>query len=158
MHPFIKPNHSVLLDSNLLMVYLVSQLGQGEIERNKKTRNFTTEDGETLQLLLRQFGQMITTPHILAEVTNLLDWITGEKRVQVFAQLATFIEQVDEHYLPAKQIIVSPAFIKLGLTDASLFELIRQKDTVLLTADLDLYGFAVGYHLSALNFNHFRNF
>lgn len=78
-HPFIDRNSKVLLDSNLLTILLVAQLGDGEIEHN------------------------------------------------------------------------------LGLTDACLFELIQHEKTVLLTADLDLYGFAVGYHLPAINFNHLRN-
>lgn len=157
MHPFIDRNSKVLLDSNLLTIFLVAQLGAGEIERNKKTRNFTSEDAQILQAILEQFEAVITTPHILAEVTNLLDWVTGEKRLLLFNLLANFIQQVDEKYLSAKHITFSPAFIKLGLTDACLFELIQQEKTVLLTADLALYGFAVGYHLPAINFNHLRN-
>ncbi len=149
---------NLLLDANLLTVYIVSQLGNGEIEKNKKTRNYTTEDAYLLCEFISSFRAIVTTPHVLTETANLLDWIKDEHRKKVFSYLTNFIQQVDEYYLQAKQICPSPAFLRLGLTDAMLIELCQQQDLVLLTADLPLYHFAIGQNLSAINFHHLRQF
>jgi len=156
-HPYISKNKQVLLDANLLTVLIVSQLGAGEIELHKKTSQFTTEDGVLLMQLLKRFKKTITTPQVITETANLLDWMQGKKREVAFGLLRTFVHQVDEYCLSSKSVSDSIAFLKLGLTDAALYELTRSKQLVLLTVDLDLYGFVVGHKLEAINFNHFRN-
>lgn len=70
-----------------MTVWLVGQLGVGEVEKNKRTRNFTSEDVEILDGILQQFFAIITTPHILTETTNLLDWVTGENRTKLWQML-----------------------------------------------------------------------
>ena len=75
-HPFISKRKIVLLDANLLMVLIVSQLGDGEIEAYKKTSNFTTDDGKLLLEVLQEFKQIVTTPQVITEVANLLDWMS----------------------------------------------------------------------------------
>lgn len=155
-HIYIKKSKQVLLDANLLTMYLVAQLGNGEVEKFKRTRAYTIDDAVILNKVLLGFGSILTTPHILAETANLLDWFHSTKRQKLFAYLCQFIQMVDEQHLIAKQVIASPAFYKLGLSDATLFDLCHEQGCVLLTTDLDLYGFAVGYGLEAINFNHLR--
>lgn len=157
MHPYAKPNCLALLDTNLLTVLLVGQLGKGYIEKNKKTRNYSSDDFDLLVELLGNFKDIITTPHILAETTNLIDWVQGEHREILFAYLTNFIQTKQEIYMPAKDIVSSLAFISLGLTDAGLIELNKNKEVVLITTDLSLYAFSIGQGLKAINFNHIRN-
>lgn len=140
-----------------MTVWLVGQLGVGEVEKNKRTRNFTSEDVEILDGILQQFFAIITTPHILTETTNLLDWVTGENRTKLWQMLAIFIQKTEEIYVPASEAVLSPIFYRLGLSDSVLYALCEQRDFVLLTADLDLYGYTVGQKLPAINFNHLRN-
>lgn len=157
MHPYAKSNCLALLDTNLLTVLLVGQLGKGYIEKNKKTRNYSGDDFELLVELLANFKDIITTPHILAETTNLIDWVQGEHREILFAYLANFIQTKQEICISAKDIIHSMAFKPLGLTDAGLIELNKNKEVVLITTDLSLYVFSIGQGLKAINFNHIRN-
>ena len=145
-----------MLDANLLTMYLVAQLGDGEVESFKRTREYTTADARILDKALLGFHSIITTPQVLTETANLLDWFSNSKRQILFGFLSHFIVQMDEKYLAAKQIIISPAFIKLGLSDAALFDICHVDKCVLLTADLDLYGFAAGHGIEAINFNHLR--
>ncbi|STZ63610.1 Uncharacterised protein [Moraxella lacunata] len=157
MHFYANSAHVALLDTNLLTVLLVGQLGVGSIEKNKKTRQYTSDDFILLNDLLSQFKDIITTPHILAETVNLIDWVQGEHRQILFAYLADFISQKQEIYLSAKDIIKSPAFIHLGLTDGAIFELAKDTHTVLITADLPLYAFGVNHGIKTINFNHIRD-
>lgn len=138
-------------------MYLVAQLGEGEVENFKRTREYTTADAKMLDNTLQGFKAIITTPQVLTETANLLDWFRDGKRELLFSYLSNFIDRIDEKYLPSKQIIVSPAFVKLGLSDAALFDICHVDKCVLLTADLDLYGFAAGHGIEAINFNHLRH-
>lgn len=157
-HPYIYKSKQVLLDANLLTMYLVAQLGDGEVESFKRTREYTTIDAKILDKTLLGFKSIITTPQVLTETANLLDWFKDAKRQVLFSYLSQFVIKVDEKYLPAKQIIASPAFIKLGLSDAALFDICHLDNCVLLTADLDLYGFAAGHGIEAINFTHLREY
>lgn len=157
-HYYIDKSKRVLLDANLLTMYLVAQLGDGEVEKFSRTRAYTTADAKILDKTLSGFKSIITTPQVLTETANLLDWFTGKKREILFGYLSQFVITVDEKYLTAKQIILSPAFIKLGLSDAALFDICHLDKCVLLTADLDLYGFAVGHGIEAINFTHLRKY
>lgn len=157
-HHYVDKSKNVLLDANLLTMYLVAQLGDGEVESFKRTREYTTADAQILDKTLLGFKSIVTTPQVLTETANLLDWFEGAKRQVLFGYLSHFIIQVDEKYLTAKQIIISPAFIKLGLSDAALYDICHLDKCVLLTADLDLYGFAAGHGIEAINFTHLRHY
>ena len=157
-HYYIDKSKRVLLDANLLTMYLVAQLGDGEVEKFSRTRAYTTADAKILDKTLLGFKSIITTAQVLTETANLLDWFTGKKREILFGYLSQFVITVDEKYLTAKQIILSPAFIKLGLSDAALFDICHLDKCVLLTADLDLYGFAAGHGIEAINFTHLRKY
>lgn len=157
-HHYIDKSKHVLLDANLLTMYLVAQLGDGEVEKFKRTQEYKTVDAKILDKTLLGFKSIITTPQVLTETANLLDWFSGAKRKQLFDYLSNFIVQIDERHLSAKRIIISPAFIKLGLSDAALFDICHLDKCVLLTADLDLYGFAAGHGIEAINFTHLREY
>lgn len=157
-HHYVDKSKNVLLDANLLTMYLVAQLGDGEVESFKRTREYITADAQILDKTLLGFKSIVTTPQVLTETANLLDWFEGAKRQVLFGYLSHFIIQVDEKYLAAKQIIISPAFIKLGLSDAALYDICHLDKCVLLTADLDLYGFATGHGIEAINFTHLRHY
>ncbi len=155
---YINESKKVLLDTNLLAMYLVGLLGIGEIEAFKRTQSYTTDDAEVLNNALLKFNSIITTPHVLAETANLLDWFNGKKRQKLFEYLTNYIDLVEEVHQPAEQIVLSPAFLKLGLSDASLFDICHKQNCVLLTDDLELYSFAGGHGIEAINFNYLRNY
>lgn len=157
MHLYATPYQLALLDTNLLAVLLVGQLGVGYIEKNKKTRNYTSDDFDLLAELLDSFKDIVTTPHILAETTNLIDWVTGKHRDILFAYLEYFIEKKQEIYFPAENIIENSVFNQLGLTDTGIIEVAKTNNFVIITSDLDLYNHSISQNLKAINFNHIRN-
>ena len=75
-------------------MYLVAQLGDGEVERFKRTREYTTADAKILDNTLSGFKSIITTPQVLTETANLLDWFEGAKRQVLFGYLSQFVSVV----------------------------------------------------------------
>jgi hypothetical protein len=71
--PLTAKNKGILLDANLLLALLVGSFGAGEVERFKRTRQFTTRDVVELHKIVKSFSWICTTPHVVAEVSNLLD-------------------------------------------------------------------------------------
>jgi hypothetical protein len=61
----------VLIDANLPVLYLVGSTNKSRIETFKLTQVYTVEDFELLERLIAYLGDIVTTPHILTEVSNL---------------------------------------------------------------------------------------
>ena len=63
---------SVLVDANLMLVFVVGSYEPLYVSKHKNTRGYSSEDFYLLRELLAQTHARITTPHILTEVSNLL--------------------------------------------------------------------------------------
>ncbi len=62
----------LLIDSNLLLLLFVGQYDPTRIQKFKRTDQFTVGDYELLADYVEQFRELVTTPSILTEVSNLL--------------------------------------------------------------------------------------
>lgn len=149
---------SILLDSNLLLLLLIGRLGHKEVENFKKTRNFTTEDAQLLENHIKGEKKFIITPHVVAETSNLIDWLDPSRKAAAYFSLSQYLQQAEEIYEPSKELIQTPVACKLGITDAALFQLTTQRGVELVTADLELYHWASNQKASAVNFHHLRHF
>lgn len=63
----------ILVDANLLVVLLVGKLGPEHLKncRATKSNSFTPDDYSLLVQGVAKFDKLVTTPHILTEVSNL---------------------------------------------------------------------------------------
>jgi hypothetical protein len=144
----------VLVDSNLLVLYLVGQVNQRRILNFKRTQNFTVEDFELLTRLMAWFGKLIATPHVLAQVSDLSD-LPG-KDLRRIRQLFRFaIEKIEEIYDSGRVLAANPIFERLGLTDAAIAT-VCSRGILVLTADVRLQLALQHRGADALNFNHVR--
>lgn len=110
----------LLLDSNLLLLYIVGQTDRNLVGSFKRTRSFTDADFRLLVLLTTLFESLVTTPHVLTEVNGLTNALTGSYRVDVRARLAADVAVLDERQVPAVSLVDTSAFKGLGLTDSAL--------------------------------------
>lgn len=154
--PYVSKHKGALIDTNLLTVIVVGALGAGEIEKFKRTNEYTADDVAGLDSLLASFGWLAATPSVIAETCNIIDWLAGKKRQAAFGSLATYVQQVKEHYIESRTLIETPVYFKLGITDAALFYFAKHENLVLITADLQLYGYASRMGVECINFNHIR--
>jgi hypothetical protein len=121
--------NGLLIDTNLLLLYLVGKTNPGRIANFKRTSRYTVEDFDLLGQIVEQFRTLVTTPHVLTELSNLRD-LQGEER---------------------------PAFRSgfLGLTDAAIASLSRHS-YLFLTDDLNLYLTLLERGVDAINFSYLQ--
>jgi hypothetical protein len=145
----------ILLDTNLLLLYLVGRFNPNLIAKFKRTRTFSEEDFETLVRLLALFTTKLTTPNILTEVSNLAGQLEDRARAECFEVLAHEIQLLDERYVPSEDAAKHTAFRKFGLTDITIISLAKDKPLVL-TEDLALCNYLLSQKVDAINFNNIR--
>jgi len=120
----------LLVDTNLLLLYLIG--------RNfKRTQAYTIEDFDLLERFMAEFKALITTPHVLTEVSNLGD-LHGPEREAFRSLFVRTVERSIEHYHESRSVVNESCFRRLGLTDAGISAL-ASHGFLFLTDDLDLY-------------------
>lgn len=135
----LKKIRRLLLDTNTLLLLYVGLFRQDVIPDFKRTKAFTREDFVLLTAVIGTFDVVVTTPHILAEVSNLSGHLTGDHREDYFALFAKEMAILEERHTGSATLSKEPCFNRLGLTDAGITQLARDEALVVLTADLDLY-------------------
>ena len=145
----------LLVDTNILLLYIVGSLSLDRIARHKRTGNFTAEDYRLLAGLLRRFGGIVLTPNVLSEVSNLLGHTDEQTRTALLTLLRTLVQDSEECYVASVEAVETREFLRLGLTDASILTLPIEELTVL-TDDVHLYLALQRRGVEAINFNHVR--
>jgi hypothetical protein len=148
---------AILLDANLLLLITVGMYDPGLIGR-KRLDTFSVDDFELLQAFLATFPQNLTTPHLIAEVSNLADQCVPKRQHRQFREfLREHFKQFDEHWMTSTELAGTEAFLRLGLSDAAVCQLAGQHQrTVVFSVDAELCMMLWNLGLSAENFNHRR--
>lgn len=147
----------VLLDTNLLLLYVVGAHDRDLIARFKRTAAFTSEDFQILTDTLDSFAHILTTPHILTEVSNLTGQFAEPLKQAVFRTFAAAIGMLTEFQTPARQISAHPAFPRFGVTDIAILHSSRG-ECLVLTDDFRLSQYLAHERIDVLNFNHLRSY
>ncbi len=143
-----------LLDTNLLLLWLVAKVDPLLVLQFKRVRMFSLEDLAILDSLLLPFRGLVTTPHILAETSNLVDQAPPQWRTALIRELRRFVEEQVEIFVPAKSVVERDDFKFLGLTDTALIAL--SHEIVIITKDFELAGRIEAAGGNVLNFNQYR--
>lgn len=146
---------SLLLDTNVLVLFVVGAVNRNRIESFKRTSQYTVADFDLLSRVLSQWPRQCTVPHVLAEVSNLTD-LRKTELVQARRILKETISVLDEVQLPSYRAADDLFFNTLGLTDAAIASVAREHDCSVLTDDLDLYLHLQRDGITAYNFTHLR--
>jgi rRNA-processing protein FCF1 len=145
----------VIVDTNLLLVYFVGTLDPRLVGSFKRTETFVLDDYRLLELLLRQFSRILTTPNILTEVSNLSRHEGEPTRSRFFTLLQSRTSSLNEEYIPSNEASQADSFVRFGLADACI-HLLAQRELMVLTGDLPLYNYLQSVGIDAVNFNHLR--
>ena len=146
----------IFIDANLLVLLVVGATDQALISKHRRLRTFMVEDYGRLVELIEQAGQVFLTPNTLTEASNLLAQHPNPERSRFFAVFRRIIGKSEEIVVASKAASRNNEFVRLGLTDAALLEVISE-ETPLVTVDLELFraAFAKG-QVAALNFTHLQ--
>ncbi|HEX8904009.1 MAG TPA: hypothetical protein VF771_04165 [Longimicrobiaceae bacterium] len=145
----------LLVDTNLLLLLVVGAHDPSQITRFKRTAKFSPDDYDRLNDFISDYAELLVTPNILTEVSNLAGQLADPLRGEVFASLALIANQAMERYFPSRDAVREPDFTRLGLADISVLLAAREKVAVL-TDDLELYLELAKLRLHVFNFDHLR--
>jgi hypothetical protein len=150
----------LLLDSNLLLVFLTGASDPALFSRFKRVSSFTIKDYELLVRLLASFTVLLTTPHILTEVSNLANSLPQQFKAVWFRNFATLIASgratpgLRERWMPATELVQMTEFGDFGITDAALTRL--SSEALVITEDYRLSGSLRSRGVPVLNFGDLR--
>src|ERR1035437_820999 len=144
----------VLVDTNLLVLFLVGRVNRRRILNFKRTGDFVIEDYDLLVRRIAWFGKLIATPHVLSQVSDLTD-LTGNELTAIRELFKVLVEKGEESYDTSRLLVGDPAFKRLGLTDAAIAT-VCSRGVLVLTADAELHVALQERGIDALNFNHIR--
>ena len=147
---------SVLIDTNLLVLFIVGATDTSLIQEHKRLTQFAKKDFFNLSEYMAQYSNITTTPHVLAETSNFLLDTKIYAREAVMTYFKAFVDGLLEQYVPARSIVQSIAFSRLGVADAGLLSN-EFSDCVLLTNDGKLHTEALRLNRVAMHFNELRD-
>lgn len=146
----------LLIDTNLLLLYFIGMYDQDRIPRFKRTMAFTIDEFILLALIFESFDRIITTPNILTEVSDFSGQLPRDLHSYFYGDFATRIPILEERYTASGAISASAHFNKFGLTDSGIVDTVKGNYLVL-TDDLELFGYLQNLGIDAINFNHIRS-
>ncbi len=132
------PAIGYLIDSNLLLLYVVGSEGRHLIPKHKRLKGYSAEDYDGLLDLLQPVGRMVVTPNTLTETSNLLGQHGEPERSLLFRRLRSIIQESEEVVVASATASSHNAFERLGLTDVALLEVVAP-EIPLISADLGLH-------------------
>ncbi len=147
----------VALDTNLLLLLIVGLVARDAIVGHKKLGQYDSAAFDLLIVVIGTTDKILTTPNVLTEVSNQLDWGVFEPRRSALRQgFSDFVTSAAcEVYHPSAAVLSEPEFLRLGLADSAWFGCM-DAETVLLTDDLQLFLAASSRGLAAFNFTSLR--
>ncbi len=145
----------ILIDTNLLLLYAVGLCNPGLLARFKRTNQYTPDDFQLVREAAEGFPRLVTTPHILAEVSNLaIDRGTSGRPHVAF--LVGVLQAAHEVYIHKDDILGSDVFGRFGATDAGIIDLAKRERYLVLTDDFAVAGYLRSAGRFALNLNDLR--
>ena len=146
---------SILIDTNILLLLFVGGFDRTLISNFKRTATYTPEDLDLLLNLLTFIPNIVTTPHVLAEVNSLSSQLGEPKRTNYFGFFAEQLKLLDERYVGSAEASKGEWFPKIGLTDSGILTV--AKDGVLVLTDDFRFGhFLAEADIDTINFNYLR--
>ena len=129
----------LLLDANLLLLFLIGTFDRSLFARFKRTAGFSANDFDVLANILPFFRHLITTPQLLTEVSSLANALPEWLKPDWHSHLRHHATGLFEVLIPSVELMQLPTFLPFGLADGSIFGVAA--DTLILTEDFRLSGF-----------------
>ena len=159
LHPLVQKyrRKGILVDANLLVILLVGKLGPAHLKNCRATKSKScTSDGYSLLVQgVTKFDTLVTTPHILTEVSNLAGRLQQPLLGEFRGMFRELVERFSEQSLASKEIARDAHFLRFGLTDTAI-SMIAPGRYLVLSDDLPLCGLLQKRKVDVINFNNIR--
>jgi len=137
----------LLIDTNILLLLFVGRMDRAQISKFKRTAAYSASDYDLLKELAQRFQRILTTAHVLTEVSNLVSPDIREVMRQS-------VVAIDELHGPSLLIMSHAIYLPFGLADAAIATLGAK--ALVLTDDIKLWVQLQRLGVDAINFNHLR--
>ncbi len=144
----------ILVDSNLLLLLLIGSYDPSLISRFKRVDQYSIADFELLRKFIQSFSTVVTTPHVLTEVSNLANSLGSPVKREWFSHFRNALHLFDEQQFVSHELTSKDEFLAFGLTDTALFSLCGE--ALLVTEDYRLSGYLRSKNLPVINFSDIR--
>ncbi len=130
-----------------MILLLVGRVNRGGVASHKRTSTYTIRDYDLLEQLIAEFQRIVTTPHVLTEISNLIPELAG--------RLKAWIAEAHELWGQSLTVVQEPFFLPFGLTDAAI-SMAAAQDFLVLTSDARLFAALQGQGRDAINLDILR--
>lgn len=132
---------TVVLDTNVLLLFLVGETDPKLIPRIRRLSRYTIDAYWALKQKLDGRSRFVVTPHVLAELSNLsFRDFTGDLRRRYLHVVRGVLSDFIEAAVSKDTILSHPLLEKVGVTDVSLAEVGAKPNTVVVTDDFRAAG------------------
>lgn len=148
---------ALLLDTNLLLLFLIGGKDPRLILNSHRLNAYEISDYSLMAefIVVNRFNRLVSTPHILTEVSNLLGQENKTIRLAGREAVEEYTHHCDEVTNASHLLVKEPGFYRLGLTDVAI-RIASQLPAFVLTADVELYTYLAREGVQVANFNHIR--
>jgi predicted nucleic acid-binding protein len=135
---------------------VVGSIDVNQIASHNLTNKYTHNDYNLLVSFMDRFREIVVTPNILTEASNLLETYSykGQQALTVLQNIARIMTEILSESL-ATMDKYPKSYLKFGLSD-SVIHYLAEQGCIVLTDDLNLCYYLQGHSLLAFNFNHLR--
>jgi len=144
-----------LLDTNLLLVYILGSINPLQINRWKRTKPYGTKDLRFLVDFVSRMNAVFVAPGVAAETSNFLGELGGDLRRLTLERLKSYLVESREISFSCQAVANLAEFPRLGFTDSTLCEAARG-GSLILTDDFPLANYLDSKNLGVLNYHHIR--
>lgn len=150
-------NRDVIFDTNILVAVVVVAVDESLILRHKRVASMGLErrDIRLIHDMVGMVRNIMVTPHILAETSNLLRTPRDGSEILMMALRKLVDDVLDERFVAAVDVVAQPAFERVGFTDAGILAL-AASSTSFLSTDFELVNRLIALGVDAVNFTHLR--
>jgi hypothetical protein len=151
------PHNTLVVDANLLVLIVVGSLAPERIERFARTKKYTGDDFNLAREFIARFRWTVTTPHILSQVSDLLQFqrVHGDLGAAIIATLRHIYATTHELQVPARNLAREPSYPEIGLADCSIMDAASRGCTIF-SDDLALHNVALSRGYKSINFTEHR--
>ena len=147
----------IIVDTGPLILLLAGYYNYDTIGKNKLTEEFTTDDFDILFKFLSNFRGIIVTPHVLAEVSNLINTKVNKSDFTDFIERITEkLSRFKEVYIKKDEILAGEEVKKVGITDAGILLACEKRDNLILTKDFKFENLCISKGLPVIHFDKLR--
>lgn len=147
----------LVLDANLLILLLVGVFDKNVLRNCQSTKKYCGDDFDLMIKIFQYFeSEIIITPHILAEISNLCRRDIKQPRIsRFFVTVVDKLKNCKEEYIPLKRLlgIKISTLVSYGFPDMSIIEAAKTMDAVVFTDDLVLCSYADSFQIANICFS-----